>query len=78
MKHPNTIAACVAYGISMGVQYLVARYAHLQLSDWWKQVVNGAAASAVLYVGKAGVKAALLRIWNGPKKVWTGTTAPAK
>lgn len=77
MKHPNTFAAVVAYGATFATQWLVARYAHVQLSEWWKQTVDGSVTAGVLYVGRAGLKAALQRIWNGPKKVWAGVTASA-
>lgn len=74
MKHPNTFAALVAYGATFATQWLVARYAHVQLSDGWKQTVDGGVTASVLWIGKEGVKAALQRVWNGPKKIWAGAT----
>jgi hypothetical protein len=72
VKNPNAWAAGIGYAASLGVQWLVARYAHAQLSDWWKQAVDGGVATAILWVGKQGLKSALQRIWNGPKTLWAG------
>lgn len=77
MNNPNTVAAAVASGAAIGAQWLVQRYAHVQLSDYWKAAVTSGATISVLYVGKHGVKSALARLWNGPKKIWTGTPPSA-
>ena len=77
MKHPNTFAALVAGGITIGAQWLVQRYAHVQLTGYWKDAFTVGTTGAVLYVGKNGVKAALQRIWNGPRKAWSGVTKTA-
>lgn len=72
MNNPNTFAAATSAAVALGIQWLVQRYAHLSLSDYWKSVVTSGATIVVLYIGKHGVKTALLRLWSGPKKVWTG------
>jgi hypothetical protein len=77
MNHPNTFAAIVAGAVTIGVQWLVQRYAHVALSDYWKTAVTASAMAGVLYVGRNGVKAALLRLLSGPKKAWAGVPAPA-
>ena len=78
MKNPNAFAAGFAGAVTIGVQWLVQRYAHIALSDYWKTVVTAGAMTAVLYVGKNGVKAALARIWNGPKALWSGAAPTSK
>lgn len=78
MKHPNTVAALVALGISAGIQALLQRYGHVALTDYWSKTIDAAVTAVVLYVGKAGVKAALRRVWNGPKAAWTGQTPTAR
>ena len=76
MKNPNAFAALLAAAISVGVQWLVQRYAHVALSDYWKNAVTGGTIVAVLYVGSNGLKAAVWRLWHGPKTVWSGTAPP--
>ncbi len=75
MKNPNAFTAALAAGATIGVQWLVQRYAHQQLSDYWKTTVTSTITVGALYVGKAGIKDALLRIWSGPKKLWSGATS---
>jgi hypothetical protein len=75
MNHPNACAAFVASAATIGAQWLVQRYAHMALSDYWKMAITSGATVAVLYVGRAGVKGALGRLWNGPKTIWSGATA---
>jgi hypothetical protein len=75
VKHPNTLAAVIAAAAAIGAQWLVQRYAHVALSDYWKTTVTSGVTVVVLYVGKAGVKAALVRVWDGPKRAWSGTHA---
>lgn len=72
MQNPNAIAALVAGAITLGIQWLVQRYAHVAFTGYWKDAVTGATVVTVLYVGKSGLKAALQRLWNGPKKIWAG------
>jgi precorrin-3B methylase len=72
VKHPNTLAAVIAAAAAIGAQWLVQRYAHVALSDYWKTTVTSGVTVTVLYVGKAGVKAALVRVWNGPRRAWSG------
>lgn len=76
MNNPNTAAAVVSSGAAIGAQWLVQRYAHVELSDYWKAVTASGATITVLYIGKHGVKQALARLWNGPKKIWAGSTPP--
>ena len=75
MNHPNAFAAAFAGAVTIGAQWLVQRYAHAALSDYWKTALTSGATVAVLYVGKHGLKAAVGRLLNGPKTVWSGTAA---
>lgn len=77
MSNPNAFCAAFSSALAIGVQWLVQRYAHVELSDYWKAVVTSGATVVSLYVGKHGVKAALLRIWSGPRKLWVGFQPPA-
>jgi len=77
MNNPNAFAAALAGALSIGVQWLVQRYAHVGLAAYWKDTITAAFAAGVLYVGNDGIKAALVRLWNGPKKIWAGSSAPA-
>lgn len=73
MKNPNAIAASVAAALSIGLQWLVQRYGHVALSDYWKTAATSAFTVAVLYVGRNGVKQAVLRLVDGPRKAWSGS-----
>jgi hypothetical protein len=75
VKHPNTFAAVVAGAFTGGTQWLLQRYGQVGLSPYWQQVLNGVVVAAVLYVGRDGIKAALVRLWNGPKTAWKGAGA---
>lgn len=75
-QNPNAFAAAFAAGAAIVVQWLVQRYTHAALSDYWKSVVTAVAAAGALYVGKEGLRNALARLFNGPKKVWSGSTTP--
>lgn len=72
MSNPNATASTLAAGVAVAAQWLVQRYAHVSLDGYWQAVVTAAASTVVLYVGKHGVKTALARVWNGPRKAWTG------
>ena len=72
MKNPNALAAAASSLLAIGVQWLLERYAHVRLDGYWKAASTGGASVVVLYVGKHGLKAALGRVWNGPKIVWSG------
>jgi hypothetical protein len=73
-SNPNAIAAFVAGAFVAGVQWLVGRYAHLQVSKYWSDALTVAVTTVVLFVGRDGVKGALVRVWAGAKSSWTGTT----
>lgn len=77
MNHPNAFAAALAGAVTIGAQWLVQRYAHAALSDYWKTALDSAVTVAVLYVGKHGLRAAISRILNGPKTIWTGAPSAA-
>lgn len=76
MNHPNAFAAAVAGLATISAQWLVQRYAHVALSDYWKTAVTSGTTVGVLYVGKHGLKAALVRILDGPRRVWNGQSQP--
>lgn len=77
MSNPNATAATLAAAATTAAQWLVQRYAHVALNDYWKTVATSGVTVTVLYIGKHGLKAALARVWNGPRKVWTGQQPPA-
>jgi hypothetical protein len=77
MKNPNAFFAALAAGISIGAQWLLQRYAHVALSDYWKQTLDASAAAGILWIGNDGLKSALQRLWNGPKNLWTGGSGPS-
>lgn len=77
MTNPNAFAAALSAAVTIGTQWLVQRYAHVALSDYWKTAVTSGVTVVVLYIGSHGVKAAAGRILNGPKTMWTGASPPA-
>jgi len=77
MKNPNAFVAMLVAALVVGVQWLVQRYTHVALNDYWKTAATSAATVSVLYVGRNGVKAALQRLWQGPKTLWAGSAPPA-
>ncbi len=77
MNHPNAFAAAVAGGSTIAAQWLIQRYAHASLSEYWKDAITAGVTVGVLWVGRNGLRAAFGRILNGPKKIWSGSPAPA-
>lgn len=65
MTHPNTLAVGISGLASAGLVYLLNTYAHTHLN-----AVDGAGivtgiAGAVIFVGRRGIKRALIGIWAG-------------
>jgi type IV secretory pathway TrbL component len=75
-QNPNAFAAAFAAGAAIVAQWLVQRYAHASLSDYWKAIITAGASTAALYIGREGLRNALARILSGPKTVWSGSTTP--
>ena len=79
MQNPNATVAAVSAAITVAAQWLVQKYAHVALTGYWATAVTSGVTVAVLYVGKHGIKAALARLWAGPRKAWAGVSQePAK
>jgi hypothetical protein len=68
--HPNTIAALIAGGLGTLTGYLLSKYAGIELSPLQTGALVTGYAAALLFVGRRGIKATALAIWNG---AWNGT-----
>lgn len=77
MKHPNAFAALIAGAATAGIQWALARYLNTELDREWSQTINLGVTAAVLWVGREGIRGAIVRVWRGAKAVWAGTTPPA-
>jgi hypothetical protein len=71
--NPNAVAALFAGAVVTGVQWLVARYAHVAVSKYWSDVLTAGVTTAVLFIGRDGLKGALSRVWGGAKTGWSGS-----
>lgn len=65
MKHPNAAVAGGGSGLSVLVVWLAGNVFHWSLSAEDGAVVAGAVATAVLFVGREGIKGTWKRIWGG-------------
>lgn len=75
MQNPNAVASLVAGGVTLAVQWLLQKYAHASLSDYWKGAITVAVTTTTLYVGRDGLVGGLKRAFDtwvtillGPKK----------
>lgn len=66
-QHPNTVAAGFAGGFGTLAVYLLNKYAGTHLNAASAAGIATAAASAVLFVGKRGIRGTLADIWHGNK-----------
>ena len=75
MSNPNAVAAAISGGVLILVNWILANYTHVHLSETASSAITAAASAMVLYVGRDGIKGAALRVWQGATKAWNG---PAK
>lgn len=79
VNHPNATAAGTTSGATVFLIWLLNRYLHVDLSLYAASLIVGSATTAVLFIGREGLRGAALRIWRGSRSVWAGSPkAPAK
>lgn len=71
MKNRNAIATLIATKLVEAVQAVLTVYFHKSLPAFWQTELTSDAAVGVLYVGKDGIKGALLRVVALAKRVWS-------
>ena len=71
-SHPNTNAAGLASGAAVLLIYVLHRYFTVDLSIYYAGLIVGGAATAVLFVGKRGIKGAAQGLWHGTGSMWNG------
>lgn len=76
MTHPNAFTAAVTTAIATGALWLAHRLGYANLTTAQAVVAAGALISAVLFVGKRGVRPLLTQIWDGAKKTAVGPPSP--
>lgn len=79
MKNPNAVAAILSSQAALAVEQLVSHYLNADVGPFWSQEIMAAFTGAVLYVGRDGLKAALLKIVDEAKSLWApeeDTSAP--
>jgi hypothetical protein len=70
-SHPNAKASTATTLLAAGALWLAKRYGYT-LSSEWSLIAAGFVISGVLFVGRRGVKGAVLALWNGVGTVWSG------
>ena len=68
-QHPNTVAAGFAGGFGTLAVYLLNKYAGTHLNAAAAAGIATAATSAVLFIGRRGIRGMFAGIWNGSKPV---------
>jgi hypothetical protein len=71
--HPNTIAASLAGALGTLTAYLLKKYAALDITTVQTGAIATGYAAVILFIGRRGVKGAVLAVWNG---VWNGAPKP--
>lgn len=74
MKNPNAFAALLSSQAAVAVEQLVQRYLSAGLGPFWGKELMAAVVVAVLYVGRHGLRAALVKALATVRAVW----APSK
>lgn len=72
LTHPNAIATFIAGHMVISIQFVVQHYWHRSLGGYWEQELAADAGFVVLWVGKHGIKAGLLRLKSTAAGLWTG------
>jgi hypothetical protein len=76
MTHPNTFAAGASFLLSSGLVWLLKHYG-IDLSVHQQAALVGGIPTAVLFVGRRGLKGTALALAQGAKTVWYGTQRKA-
>ena len=71
MTHPNAFAAAVSSGLASLLVWLLHSQG-ITLNPEQSSLAAGAVASAVLFVGRRGLKGAFRGLWSGFGIVWNG------
>ena len=78
MTHRNAHAAAYSTQLAALAVWLSDKEFHYSLSTVVAIEIAGAVVTAVLFVGKRGVKGTLLAFWRGGLVAWIGTDPPKK
>lgn len=73
MKNPNAVAALASSQIALAGEQLLARYLNAKIGAFWEQEIMAAVTIGVLYVGRDGIKGALLKAVAVVKNIWAPT-----
>lgn len=76
MKNPNAVAALSSSQAVIAIEQLVSRYLNASVGAFWEQEIMAAATIIVLYIGRHGIRAAVLKVVSTVKSVWA--PSPAK
>lgn len=77
LKNRNAVATLIATKLVEAVQAILTVYFHKTLPAFWQTELTSDFAVAVLYVGKDGIKGALVRVAALAKRVWSPAGANA-
>ncbi len=77
MKNPNAVAAITTASLVIAGEQALFTYTSTNVSAFWQKAIEAAVVTIVLYVGRDGIKGALLDLWGKAKAVWNGPTQPA-
>jgi steroid 5-alpha reductase family enzyme len=76
MNNPNALAALVSSQAALAVEQLVGHYLNASVGSFWSQEIMAAAIAAVLYVGRNGLRAALLKVLTTARSLWIPRAQP--
>lgn len=75
MKNPNAVAALVSSQAALAIEQLVSTYLNSSVGPFWSQEIMAAAVAVVLYIGRDGIKGALLKVKTTVKSLWSPAAA---
>lgn len=75
MKNPNAVAAVVSSQAALAVEQLAATYLNSSVGPFWSQEIMAAAVAVVLYIGRDGIKGALLKVKATARSLWSPPAA---
>lgn len=71
MENPNAVAALVSSQAAVAVEQLGETYLNAHIGPFWSKEIIAAVTITVLYVGRHGIKAALVKVWATAKNLWS-------
>jgi hypothetical protein len=76
MNNPNALAALMVSQAAVAAESFSSNYLNASVGPVWSREIVSAGVVAVLYVGREGLRKALVQVGGTVKRVWSGGVIP--